>query len=89
MQARKFIQTVLDNANYDYGICPPPIKSQDGLNILIDHFLGEDWYVTLPLNIEQTNTSAIYEILNDYPTKKDKKERLREKLINYINKILK
>lgn len=89
MQAEIFNQIALNNSNFDYGICPPPTKPQVGLDILIDHFLGEDWYVALPLSVEQTNTAAIYQILKYYPTKKDKKEKLRVRLIDFINKLLK
>lgn len=58
----------------DYGLCPPPIEAQEGLNILIKHFLGKDWYVTLPISQEQLNTEAIYEILSKHPKKKSLKE---------------
>ena len=62
----KFIQGILNNNPYDYGICPPPIKAQDALNVLITHFLGENWYTVLPLNQEQVNTSAVYQILEEH-----------------------
>lgn len=70
MDAEKFKQIVLDNADKDYGVCLPPTDAQYGLNILINHFLGEDWYVVMPISQEQVNTEAIYEILKKYPRRK-------------------
>ncbi len=85
MEAKIFLQTTRDNdSNFD---CPPITKAQDGLNVLIKHFLGDDWYVVAPLCTEQVNTEAIYEILGKYPSKKDKKERIKRKLISLINKL--
>ena len=48
----------------DYGLCPSPISADKAMNILIDHFLGEDWYVSMPLSNEQVYTEALYIILN-------------------------
>jgi hypothetical protein len=70
MNAEDFKRQILNNADFDYGLCPPPIKAQDGLNILIKHFLGDNWYVTLPINQEQVNAEAIYDILKKYPIKR-------------------
>lgn len=89
MNAEKFRQMVLENSGFDYGICPPPTKAQDGLNILIEHFLGKKWYGVLPISQEQSNTEAIYEILREYQTSKDTKERLRKKLIHFVDKLFK
>ena len=38
-----FMDELLKNADEDSGLCSPPIDAQKGLNILIDHFLGEDF----------------------------------------------
>jgi hypothetical protein len=54
----------------DYGIFPPPTEAQEGLNVLIKHFLGEDWYTANPINQEQANTEAIYQILSKYPNRR-------------------
>ena len=62
MNAEEFKKQLLNDSK-DYGLCPPPTNAQDGLNILIDHFLGEDWYSTMPMSQEQVNSEAIYEIL--------------------------
>ena len=56
----------------DYGICPAPTKAQEALNALMEHFLGEDWYVTLPLSQEQANTEIVYAILLEHPKKRRK-----------------
>lgn len=68
--AEKFLDQVYENTDKDYGICPPPTPAQEGLDVLIEHFLGKDWYVVLPLGAEQVNTEAIYEILKKYPNPK-------------------
>ena len=70
LDAEKFLQATIKNSDFDYGICPPPIDAQKGLDILIEHFLGEDWYTALPLSQKQVNTEAVYEILKRYPNKK-------------------
>ena len=63
MTPEDFIEDVRKEDNTDYGLCPPPVKADKGMQVLIDHFLGEDWYVTLPLSTEQVYTEAIYAIL--------------------------
>ena len=46
----------------------PPTQAQEGIDILIKHFLGDNWYC-ISTNNEQANTEAIYEILQKYPRK--------------------
>ena len=70
MKAEEFIKDVYKNTNEDYGILAPPTDAQHGLNILINHFLGEDWYATTPISNAQVNTEAIYEMLKKYPKHK-------------------
>ena len=79
MRSEEFIEEVYRKADKDYGLCPPPIKAQDGLNILRDHFLGEDWYCTLSMPTEQVNTEAIHDILRLYPKKRSLREILKIK----------
>jgi len=81
MEAEEFALKALDESEKDYGMFPPPTKAQDGLNILIDHFLGEDWYSVNPIHREQINTEAIYEILLANPRRsiKDKIKRFFKK----------
>lgn len=62
----KEIMTKKDKNN----IFAPPIEPQIALNILIEHFLGEDWYAPNPVGVKQVNTEAVYEILSKYPRKK-------------------
>lgn len=42
------------------------LQAQEALNILIDYFLGEDWYVADPLGPTQVNAIAVDEILSKY-----------------------
>jgi hypothetical protein len=64
MKVKQYLKQV--EGNTDYGICPPPTDAQTGLNVLIEYFLGSDWYVPLPLSTEQVNTEAICLILSLY-----------------------
>ncbi len=86
MRAETFRNLVNLKTNIDYGKCPPSIKAQEALNILTNHFLGEDWYIVTPMHTEQVNVEAVYEILQKYPMWRDKKEKIKEKLIGFINK---
>ena len=74
MDLKEFEKIVSKNG--DYGLCPPPIEAQEGLNVLIDYFLGEDWYVTMPVSQEQCNTEAIHSILSLYRTKHHAKKNI-------------
>jgi hypothetical protein len=76
MDSEKFIKTVLEKSENDYGVFLPPTEAQEGLTILIKHFLGENWYTANPVSHEQVNTEAIYEILRKYPKKESKKSLL-------------
>lgn len=49
-------------------IFPRGTDAQEALNILIKHFLGEDWYVVDPLSVSQVNSVAVLEILQKYPS---------------------
>lgn len=70
MDAKEFKNFMLENSEKDYGLCAPPLDSQKALNILIEHFLGDDWYVVMPISQQQVNTEAVYEILRKFPKKK-------------------
>lgn len=65
MKPEEFMSYLYSKTDEDYGIMIPPIEAQDGLNILIEHFLGEDWTPSNTDN-EQINSEAIYEILKRY-----------------------
>lgn len=71
----KEIMTEEDRKN----IFPPPLEPQVALNILKDHFLGEDWYTVNPIGVNQVNTEIVYSILEKYPrTFQDKKWTIKE-----------
>lgn len=71
----KEVMTEEDKKN----IFAPPLEPQIALNILIEHFLGKDWYTPNPIGAKQVNTEAVYEILSRYP----KKRRLLERLVEF------
>lgn len=54
--------------NNEYGIFLPPTSDKEGLDILIEHFLG-DYYSVNPISREQFNTEAICMILEKYQKK--------------------
>lgn len=68
----KEIMTEEDKNN----IFSPPLEPQIALDILKDHFLGEDWYTPNPISTKQVNTEIVYEILRKYPGKKPFWKRL-------------
>lgn len=70
MDAKEFLESTYNESEKDYGIFLPPTNAQEGLNILINHFLGENWYSVNPISQEQINTEAIYLILRKYPEKR-------------------
>lgn len=79
MEAEEFIKNVEDmdeKGSEYYGIFPSPADAQFGLDILIKHFLGDDWY-SISTNIMQGNTEAIYDILKKYPKRKSIREILK------------
>jgi len=63
MDAENFRVALLESDPVDYGLCPPPLDAQKGLDVLIEHFLGSDWYTAMPLCTEQVNAEAVYSIL--------------------------
>mgnify|MGYP005780758093 CR=1 FL=1 len=71
MTAKEFLEITYEKNKQEWkdDIFPPPTNAQEGLDILIKHFLGDDWYC-ISTNNEQANTEAIYEILQKYPRKK-------------------
>jgi hypothetical protein len=83
MKPEQFIDELNKEGKFDYGLCPPPVKADKGLDVLIEHFLGKDWYVTMPISKEQIYTEAIYTIL-----KKHQKTSIIKRLKNYIWKTL-
>ena len=72
MKPNEFMKLVQSNTIEDVY---PPTDAQLGLNILIKHFLGDDWQSTMICNA-QVNTEAIYEILLKYQKKESFIKRL-------------
>ena len=65
MKTEEFLKIVDEhNEGKSYGLCPQPFPADKGLDILIEHFLGKDWYTTLSMSSEQVYTEAIAEILD-------------------------
>ena len=76
MKPEDFIKELENEDNFDYGLCAPPVKADKGLSVLIEHFLGKDWYVVMPISQEQANTEAIYRILDKNQKPKTLLDRL-------------
>ena len=65
MKTEDFLKIVDEHNNEKtYGLCPQPFPADKGLDVLIEHFLGKDWYVTLSMGSEQVYTKAICDILD-------------------------
>ena len=78
MTPTDFLDMQNDKDPIDYGLCPVPTSAKDAMQVLINHFLGENWYAVLPMSTEQVYTEAVYKILelNNKETIKEKIERL-------------
>ena len=50
-----------------------PLTGQEAVDELIDHFLGEDWYVVDSLGVKQVNAIAVDEIKKRFPHKLKRK----------------
>ena len=71
MTTQEFLEIVHKHNNgKTYGLCSQPFPADKGLDILIEHFLGKDWYVTLSMSTEQVYTEAICDILEKTQKKK-------------------
>jgi hypothetical protein len=53
----------------DYGLCPAPMEAQVALDILSSYLLGDDWYTSLPVSVEQGNAILVEQILDKYSKK--------------------
>lgn len=70
----KGFEPLKDNiCNTSYSFCPAPMNAQQALDILTSYLLGDDWYVTMPISVEQINACAVEQILDKY-SKKWKKD---------------
>ena len=62
-----FYKKAMEKENWsEDNLCDPPTEPRDGIHILIDELLGEDWYVVMPENDNQVITNAIYTIIRKY-----------------------
>jgi hypothetical protein len=84
MKLEEFTKELYKTADKDYGICPPPLDANKAMSILINHLLGKDWYVTMPMSREQVYSEAVADILGRYS---DISERISIK--NIIKNIFK
>ena len=50
----------------NYGICPPCMDAQVALDELCRYFLGDHYYIALPLPAKQANTQIVYDIEMNY-----------------------
>lgn len=69
-------------------IYPPETSDREGMKILIDHFLGEHWYVCYNPSQGQVNSEAIMEILKMYPNAQQEKEKRRKKVADFFHNII-
>lgn len=60
--------------------CIPTLDAQTAVDILTEHFLGEDWYVVDPLTNDQVNPIVVREILQKYPRKVELVNRIKYRL---------
>lgn len=68
MTGEEFYRKRMEETNWPMDdLCDPPTDQRMAIHILIDHFLGEDWYVVMPEHDDQVITVAVAEILNKYP----------------------
>ena len=47
-----------------------PLSYEEAFIVLMNHFLGEDWYVVDPLSQKQVNAIVVDAIISRYPKKK-------------------
>jgi hypothetical protein len=73
LQLKEHILSLTDGK--DYGLCSPPMEAQVAMKELCRYFLGENWYVVMPLSQEQINTEIVYEIERRYKGYKIKNKR--------------
>ena len=63
----KSFDTMRDNIeDTSYGILPPPLPAQEAIDILCDYLLGDDWYCSVSMGVEQINAIIVGQILAKY-----------------------
>lgn len=71
----KFLQIIENKYMYESeNIYPESMTDREFVQIMLDYFLGEDYYVADPLGHEQINTIVACEIISRYFSKYFEKE---------------
>ena len=82
-----FLNKIKECSKQNYIINPNIFLSDyDFVNIIIEHFLGKNWYVCSPISNVQVNAEAMLEILDKYPKKTFFLKRYFRKLWNSLKK---
>ena len=82
-----FLNKIKECSKQNYIINPNIFLSDyDFVNIIIEHFLGKNWYVCDPISNIQVNAEAMLEILDKYPKKTFFLKRYFRKLWNSLKK---
>jgi len=55
-----------ESKNITIPTVPDSMTAQWAINELCNFFLGEGWYIALPVGVEQVNTKIVYEIETRY-----------------------
>lgn len=84
MTGKDFYQEALKREKWDAeDICDPPTDPRYAVHVLIEHFLGKDYYVVMPENDDQVITAAVADILDLYSVSVFGK-RVRFKKLDYL-----
>ena len=88
----KEFEEILNKKRIEMGwednIFPPPTTDREFVEIIRNHFLGENWYVVNPISHEQINTEAIWDILSKYPHAEQEKEKCIKKIADFLHNII-
>lgn len=77
-----FYENAMKKENWsEEDLCDPPTEPREGIHILIDELLGENWYVAMPENDNQVITQAIYQIIRHYVDAPKRKAHIWEIVI--------
>lgn len=85
--ARGFEQYAAIASDRSYGLCTAPLPAQQAINLLVTYLLGDDYYISMPMNGEQCNTIIVDNILDKYSRRyrKDVKRYLKRKAKNALD----
>ena len=63
----KFLQIIENKYMYESeNIYPEPMTDREFVQIMLDYFLGENYYVADPISHKQVNTVVACEIISKY-----------------------